>query len=325
MVLRRVVAPGAVAAMVGMALIAAACGSFGATDDGTTVGNDGATSAEGAADEGGAPVDGGTVDGAPEVKCNAGKPFVKPAIFYPATSNLDSARIGSDLHVYVTLAGSPKKMGKVLLNNISNGSIPTFLVTGAAGDGDEQPMLSSDGRTLVFDSDRLSPGNAQKLYMAQRAAKTDEFTSATLLTLSAPEGDTTAELQDPWLGTFKRIYFAYAPNSASNTRLRMGTFDPDLKTITATSDALAVTPADADDDHPVVTNDELELFYADKDNMLRHATRAKAGVPFGPGELMPDVQTGNDQKPTWISPDGCELYYFATETTGSGLHRISRR
>ena len=75
--------------------------------------------------------------------------------------------------------------------------------------------------------------------------------------------------------------------------------------------------------HPVLSSDELELFYRRTNGNMHRTTRQKPNDGFQPGPELAGVPSG--ATPTWISPGGCDLYYVGLDGGNSGLFRVSRR
>jgi len=43
----------------------------------------------------------------------------------------------------------------------------------------------------------------------------------------------------------------------------------------------------------------------------RRATRASASAPWGAGSAVPGAaNVGSEEAPGWVSPDGCDLYFY---------------
>jgi hypothetical protein len=303
------------AATIVATLVVAACGAFGDATDGATSSGDAGTPSDGAAD--GVSPDGASAgdEGTPVAKCNEQK-FGTPFLF-PATSPLLSARLGVDEVLYVSRAGGNSTLGTT---KFLDGGIDTVaLIVQPPGD-DEQAMLSGDGLGIVFQSKRANLAGPYKLWFATRANPGAELVPMGELPFEVSLG-TEAELQDPWL-TPQRLYFTLAATSGSpTTRLEVGELDPGSNTVKNVRDAFSSAQPSAR--HPVLSHDELELFYSDGKQVLR-STRPSLNDPFKAGVAVPEL-VGSAAAPTWISADDCDLYYLAAGAVGAGLFRASRR
>jgi Tol biopolymer transport system component len=77
---------------------------------------------------------------------------------------------------------------------------------------------------------------------------------------------------------------------------------------------------------PVPTEDELELFFAssrapgDTSNLdMWTSRRASITEAFGPAERLDALSGAQNEFPTSMSPDGCDLYYIRKTGSGDGV------
>jgi hypothetical protein len=61
-------------------------------------------------------------------------------------------------------------------------------------------------------------------------------------------------------------------------------------------------------DHPVLSDDELTLYYNTTPGGTMVATRAKTTDPFGPGKPINLAVNYYGSSMSWISADGCVAY-----------------
>jgi hypothetical protein len=88
-------------------------------------------------------------------------------------------------------------------------------------------------------------------------------------------------------------------------------------------------PSDGEELAPVVSSDELEIFFAsDRDGIGKPfdifvATRSSTTQPFSAPTRVETLSTVGIDWPLWLSPDGCDLYYInkATAATMFVTHR----
>ena len=82
----------------------------------------------------------------------------------------------------------------------------------------------------------------------------------------------------------------------------------------------------------MVTPDELTIvFTSDRMGPGTHggldmwiATRSSTAEDFGPPLNLHELNSPRTEGPTWISPDGCRLYFDQATPTGQGVFVASR-
>ena len=193
---------------------------------------------------------------------------------------------------------------------------------------DSYPTLTGDAQWLFFGSAR-SGANKAKLYRAQ--AERGVFVNPT-------EQATAFEASnEPYLlANGLTFYFA-----ASVTLTPKPQWDL-YRAVGAVPDfgvpvkIATLDQADTDEFAPVPSEDELEIFFASSrapgssGNLdIWHATRSKVGEDFGPPEHVDgDINGGNNDFPTSLSPDHCELYSIRKSPgsgSGVGVAYVTRR
>lgn len=77
---------------------------------------------------------------------------------------------------------------------------------------------------------------------------------------------------------------------------------------------------------PVPTEDELEIFFAstrppgsDTNFDMWTAKRTSKTADFGPATRLDDLSGDQNEFPSSLSPDGCELYYIRKTGSGPGV------
>jgi len=185
------------------------------------------------------------------------------------------------------------------------------------------PSVTTDGKALYFMSDRVTPGT-YGIFVSTRASITAPWgppvASADLMT-----GDAT-----PFLANATGFYF-----SAGATRMGAGMNDIYRATLdgagklTMIGAVIGGVDSPASEDIPVVTADELHIYFARSNGTdfdVFEASRSSLADGFGAAAGVPGISTtGYDELPSWISPDGCDLYYSsAAGVTGSDLFMIAR-
>jgi Tol biopolymer transport system component len=229
--------------------------------------------------------------------------------------------------------------------------------------------FSRDERTIYFASDRSGSAGAFALYAATRPMVTAAFDAPTLIggelasvgenqcPTTTPDGltmyfessrtgnyqiwETTRDtLTSPWLrprtldtiDSGNQVGGPYVvPGGALYYHIRLST---QFKIYRADSlgsiSNLSGPDSGIDDVRPVVTEDELTMYFASRrvdpggssqgGLDIWVATRKSVDDDFGAPSVVQDVNTGQDDEPDWISPDGCRLYL--DRFTDSILSRI---
>jgi Tol biopolymer transport system component len=184
------------------------------------------------------------------------------------------------------------------------------------------PALTPDGLTVYFMSDRITPGS-YGLWVANRASTTASW-GPPMAVADLKTGDAT-----PFVANPTAFYFA------SGARMGAGMADIYRATLDATGAMTMIgaviggvdTPAS--EDIPILTADELHIVFARSngtDYDVYEASRSATSDGFGAATAVPGLATaGFDELPSWISGDGCDLYYSsAAGVTGSDLFVVSR-
>jgi hypothetical protein len=142
------------------------------------------------------------------------------------------------------------------------------------------PWISDDGLLLLLEVD------ASDLYVSRRADLAARFVSADLFS---------ADHSDPFVigGANGRLYADESDDLvvAPLVDWEPGTFEP-----------LGLSGT-----RPVPTRDELTLYFA-RSLTIVVSTRASTSDAFGSPEAV-GVDVSGNGAPSWISPDGCRLYF----------------
>lgn len=268
-------------------------------------GEDGKASANGGA----APSDeGGSDAGGPPVTFDA----VEEVTSINTTEAESSARLSDDELSVVVTAGQ----GDLYLLRRESLDAPFGLPTSVAGvnttAAEGHGMLSADNLRIVFESDRPGGSGGSDLWSASRKDPKSAFEDAApIAALNGPldEGE-------PYLvGT--RLYFSASDSEKGPSRIWVATASGSSFG-SRTAVALGETTGDH---HPVLSRDELEIFFSStrpgsKGLAIWTARRASVSEPFGEARIVAELDADGDDYPTWLSPDGRRLY-FVTERNGS--------
>lgn len=185
----------------------------------------------------------------------------------------------------------------------SSGFATPVQVAGAVNEGQaEGPTLSADGSLLLFASERGGAG--YDVWGSVRVGGGFSPPSA------IPQLNTAQPEFSPYLlASGKALYFTRVEPGAGVKLMRAAASDGQIGSPTVSSTIPVVTS-------PVVSEDELELFYAVNGDIYR-STRNAVTEPFAAGLRSAALSTGANEEPTWLSPDGCMLY-LASDRAGAG-------
>lgn len=181
--------------------------------------------------------------------------------------------------------------------------------------------LSVDQETLYFDrsdpaTDATDAMPRYRIYAATRAGPTS-FAVPIAVDLRDADGSNI----EPY-AVLGRLYFASRRTNGSSSL-----FVADGRgTSFATPQQLGsieLQPAPTAYEDPVVSADERTLYFsapplAGGPADIWTTSRPDPAQPFGTPHVVTELDTSNVERPTWISQDGCRLY-FVTNRTGQGL------
>lgn len=175
-----------------------------------------------------------------------------------------------------------------------------------AGTDTTHGILTGDGLTLFFDSDRTGGKGGRDVWSAVRGDGGAAFDSPKAI---AAVNDTSDD-GHPYVAA-RNLYFA-SNRGGSGAHIFLS---KSLGTTTPEQVALA-SVEEKEDDYPVVSGDELEIFFASSRGgkgfkSIWVADRKSADVPFGAPRLVTELDSDGDDRPTWLSTDGCRLYFVS--------------
>ena len=192
---------------------------------------------------------------------------------------------------------------------------PQLLTTVNSVSSDLWPTLSPDRLTVLFEADRSTP-DVFHIWRSTRASTSSPFGPPQLR----------PELMDndiePMLANDHALYFSSAVRGGLGmSEIFRATVDPTTGAI-GTPVALVggVNTPDAEG-APAVTSDERVIYFqrvvgAEADVFT--ASRSTATDGFGTSAPVPGLDVpGINEAPSWVSPDGCHLYFHADEQIGT--------
>jgi Tol biopolymer transport system component len=185
------------------------------------------------------------------------------------------------------------------------------------------PFVSTDGLHLFYSSD--ASGNYD-IMLATRASTATVFgTGAAVAGLNLADLDAC-----PFLSADgKQLYFCSIRAGG------LGGADiwvADFGTNGATNiHNLSAVNTSTDEENPVLSPDGLTIYFSSKqtgskgDYDIWMAKRSTAADGFGQAVAVTELNTDSSDAPTWLSPDGCMLF-FASDHGGTsfGLYQATR-
>lgn len=188
--------------------------------------------------------------------------------------------------------------------------------------------VTQDGLTLFFER-QLRSTSVSKIYSATRATTTDPFGTPSPIDINT--GFYTAM---PFVrGDGKQIYHV-STNGGAATKVYLATFAAGVGYVQTEVSEVNLTKANntpASQFAPVISPNGLTLFFATtyhvasaslNDTDIWVATRANVADKFSNPRAVANVNTPQDEEPSWITADGCRLYLQSTRPGGAGAQDI---
>lgn len=276
--------------------------------------------------------DGATTDAAldapPGPRCTATAPFGTPRELTTLNGPLEDlgGRLSADqLEILYSRTNADNTWDIYgATRNTTNDAFGTPQVVGAINTiySELWPTVTPDRLTLYFMSDRVTP-NVYGIWSAKRSTPTGTWGPPTAEPMLSMTGD-----GNPYVANATALYFA--------SGVRTGPGGNDIYHATLGTDGVSmIAPLIGGVDTPeseivpVVTADELHVFFArhnGTDYDIYEASRSSLADGFGAATAVPGMASaGFDELPSWVSPDGCDLYFSsAAGVTGSDLFVASR-
>jgi hypothetical protein len=188
-------------------------------------------------------------------------------------------------------------------------------------------MESADGLSLYVTLQLLPAPNraVARLAVAHRNSVDEAFGSPTQLALNQPldPADPHGLDQHPYILPSGVLWFSSDRSGTVGDLWRaepsgLGFAAPELVAELSTS---------ASEVYPVVSDDELAVYFAREvggqlDIMV--ATRTSRDRAFDPPQPVAELDTTFGDRPSWLSPDGCSLYFTSARDGGAGLFDVWR-
>jgi len=273
--------------------------------------------------------DGAGPDSGTGPRCDPGRPFGAPSpvgggVNTPSAVE-DSGRLlpgENDLLFARAPSGQPDSYD-IYLATRSGGtgdfaaSAPLSGVNTALNDS--SPTATADFLTLYLSSAMTDPngGRLYGIYVATRTAITQPFGPIARVPIDQAQDQAYYPYVTP---DGAAIYFS-RPGVLGGSDIRWtqregGGFAP--------SQAIAELNAPGEDAWPVISDDQLTIYFGSDratagDYDIYVASRTSAAVQFGVPVRVAELSTSDWETPTWISPDGCALYFTRGGAGGSNV------
>jgi hypothetical protein len=192
------------------------------------------------------------------------------------------------------------------------------------------PSLGFDGLSLLYESSRTvqrddagSFGRAfARIWYSRRNANIEPFP---LPDKPLPLfGDAGLPESSPYYHPLgKSLYFASAARGDGSSYLDL--YVAKLNAVVPTSlEAVAAVNTADEENHPVVSDDESFLYFSrpdDGDDAHRNIFVSRRGADAGFQKDTPvaELNTRYDEFPSWVSPDGCRLYFISDRPDPTAL------
>jgi hypothetical protein len=196
-------------------------------------------------------------------------------------------------------------------------TVLTALGGNTAAESTKFPTLTNDDRAVYFERDDTSQAPT-KLGIATATRSGSGFASPTAVAGLAGFGQ-------PYLVGDPELYLV-GDGGANHADIYVASRSG---TSFATPTLVSAVSSSAYESHPVVSDDDLELWFlrsSSTGSKVMTSQRERPDQPFGaPAEL--DGVSGSSSAPlapAWLSADGCRLYLASTTTTG-GTVMVAQR
>lgn len=285
-------------------------------------------------DDGTPRVDGGVVDAATEapildapvdradvivpVVCKPSTAFtsIKPIAELDTTADDQHPRLLPDEKTIVFQRQQPGFVPFVATrpDRFSAFSAPTPIAELATSGDAADPTLDPSGLRIVFASSRSGGVGGYDLWVATRTSVGSAFTAPTVLNgLNGPAID-----HYPNFAGASALYFSsQRATGLGSEDIYRSDVNGSLISAPVVVQGLSGTDYDAS---PAVTPDELLAYVetsvtddAGSGTTIFVSSRASTAAPWPKPTLVPELRNG-ESNPTWISPDGCRLYFSSNRS-----------
>jgi hypothetical protein len=188
---------------------------------------------------------------------------------------------------------------------------------------DGAPTITGDGLTMYFHSNRTPSSGDYDLWVSRRAKAEDAWGTPARVTALA----STLRDEFPFVRADGRMMvFGSNRGTAPTTYDLYRAYIDETGAPGAPTKITELSTTTADESNPVLTPDGLVLYFARRGVSMDIfvARRAALNVAFGAPTRIEELTTPGDERPSWISPDDCQLWYTAFGTGKSELYIAER-
>jgi len=217
-------------------------------------------------------------------------------------------------HIYsATRAGVADPFGAVMQDSALD-----------SGQNESKFTMTSDGLDAIYSSDRNGGAGGADLWETTRLDTTQDFGMSNEVNLT--KVDTAGDEYDPeLLGNGLELYFA--PISTSPQTIYVTTRAALGQKFATPTPVTELNSGDGDADPAPSFDDTIILFTSARPASLPgknlwYATRSTTALPFGPPQLVPDLNSGVDDGDPWLSEDGCRVYFTRDNTITGTTFRV---
>lgn len=265
------------------------------------------------------------------LRCDLAKPFGQPtALSELNTTNADAyVRLSPDEQTAYVASIRPSGAGDydIYVATRPDVTMPFGALSPIeaidTANGDDVPTVTADGLTMVFSD---SATGLYDLYMTTRTSAAGSFGPPIPV---AGINDPTEYDHTPYLSPDgMTLYFASTRGTAGVSYDLYRTTRRNLTSTFGTPTKITELSTGDGDSDPVVSPDGLTLYFTSYRNGgtgssdIWVASRASTGDPFGIATNVTELNTTMAEWPTWISNDGCRLYFGSDRGGGMGGHDL---
>ena len=177
---------------------------------------------------------------------------------------------------------------------------------------EREPRVTADGLTM-YATTRTIPGATSKFRVAFATRASTSAPFGALQNVPMINGASTGNDSDPFITADGRVLY-FASDRGGNLGLYRsvqtgGVFSAPELVMGTNLDSVSAEGT------PVLSEDELTLYLASTrrgglaNPDIFHATRATLQDPFSEPKIVNELASTDPDIPSWLSPDGCELYF----------------
>jgi len=185
------------------------------------------------------------------------------------------------------------------------------------------PEISVDGLTVLFSSQR-SPSQLNDIWSATRTSTALSFGTPTRVAVLSASGNECCAVM-----AADELHVVFAGQPSSNIELYVSSRGSVASTWGAPALVTELVTT-SQESNPYLTPDGLSVYF-DSDRPgsaggrdLYVATRPDVGSPFSTPQRISELATSDEERDTWLSPDGHRLYFSSSRSGNFDLHYAER-